>query len=83
MLRIYMYDELISYQSYALSVGSAKSHEYLDQSGVTFSWMAGDRMPFTLANLARVFVYDNPKWETYLKDEPCRLGKQSYDKSTR
>ena len=74
MLRIYMHNELIRYQSYALSVGSAKSHEYLDKSGVTFSWMSGDSMPFTLANLARVFVWDNPEWETYLMDEPCRLG---------
>lgn len=77
MLRIYRHDELIRYQSYALSVSSAKSHEYLDQSGVTFSWMSSDRLPFTLANLARVYVYDNPEWETYLIDEPYKLGKQS------
>ena len=60
-----------------LSAGSAKSHEDLDKSGATFSWMAGDRMPFTLANLARVFVCDDPKWETYLMDDPCRLGDQT------
>ena len=74
MLRIYKHNELIRYQSYALSVSSAISHEYLNHPNVTFSWASSDTMPFTLENLARVFVWDNPSWETYLTDEPYKLG---------
>ena len=75
MLRIYSHDELIRYQSYAPSVCGAKSHELLDPPDITFSWMSSDRMSFTMANLARVFVWDNQDWEAHLTDEPYRLGR--------
>ena len=57
MLRIYMHEEMISYQSYALSVKHAESHEYLDHENVTFTWMSSVRMPFTLANLASTLAH--------------------------
>ena len=63
MLRIYSRDDLIRYQSYAPSICGAKSHELLDHPDIT------------LANLARVFVWDNQDWAAYLTDEPYRLGK--------
>ena len=72
MLRIYVHEEMISYQSYALSVLHAKSHEYLDHENVTFTWMSRDRMPFTLANLASIFAGDDPRWEAYLTNVPAR-----------
>ena len=77
MLRIYRHNDLIRYQSYAPSIRDAKSHELLDHPDITFSWMSSDIMPFTLANLARVFVWDNQDWAAYLTDEPYRLGKRS------
>ena len=72
MLRIYVHEEMISYQSYALSPLNAKSHEYLDHENVTFTWMSRDRMPFTLANLASIFAGDDPRWDTYLTNAPAR-----------
>ena len=72
MLRIYMHEEMISYQSYPLSVLHAKSHEYLDHENVTFTWMSSVRMPFTLANLASVFSEYDPRWDTYLTNVPAR-----------
>ena len=77
MLRIYRHNDLIRYQSYAPSICGAKSHELLDHPDITFSWMSSDAMPFTLANLARVLVWDNQDWAAYLTDEPYILGKQS------
>ena len=72
MLRIYMHEDLMFYQSYPLSVKLAKSHEYLNQENVTFTWMSSVRMPFTLANLASIFAGDAPRWEEYLTNEPTR-----------
>ena len=72
MLRFYVHEDMISYQSFALSVKRAESHEYLARENVTFSWMSGDRMPFTLANLASVFAGDDPSWEAYLTNVPTR-----------
>ena len=72
MLRIYMHKDLMFCQSYPLSVLHAKSHEYLAQENVTFTWMSSDRMPFTLANLASVFSEDDPRWDTYLTNVPAR-----------
>ena len=66
MLRIYVREELMFYQSYALSVKLAKSHEYLDHENVTFTWMSSASLPFTLANLASIFAEDDPRWEIYL-----------------
>ena len=72
MLRIYVHEEMISYQSYPLSGLHAKSHEYLDHENVTFTWMSSVCMPFTLANLASVFSEDDPRWDTYLTNAPAR-----------
>lgn len=72
MLRIYRHKDMIRYQSYALSVELAKSHEYLDHVDITFSWMSGVCMPFTLANLASVFSVDDPRWDAYLTNVPTR-----------
>ena len=72
MLGIYVHEEMISYQSYALSVKLAKSHEYLDHETVTFTWVSSVRMPFTLANLASIFAGDDPRWDTYLTNVPAR-----------
>ena len=74
MLRIYMHEERISYQSYPLSVKHAESHEYLAQENVTFTWMSSDRMPFTLANLASVFSEDDPRWETTQDGRRLKMG---------
>ena len=68
MLRIYVREELMFYQSYPLSVNLAKSHECLDHENVTFTWMSSVRKPFTLANLASVFAEDDPRWAAYLTD---------------
>ena len=70
MLRIYVHDDLVLYQSFALSVRRAKTHEYLNMENVTFSWMSSDRMPFTMPNLAAIFAADNFAWSAYLTDSP-------------
>ena len=69
MLRIYRHEDMISYQSFPISVLRAKSHEYLNHEDVTFSWMSSARMPFTLANLASMFAGDDPRWGAYLDHE--------------
>ena len=72
MLRIYVHDDLALYQSFALSVKRAKTHEYLNQEHVTFSWMSGTRVPFTMPNLAAIFAADYSEWVAYLPDVPAR-----------
>ena len=72
MLRIYVRDDLALYQSFALSVKHAKKHEYLNQEHVTFSWMSGARVPFTMPNLATAFADVYPEWVDYLTDAPTR-----------
>ena len=72
MLRIYVRDDLALYQSFALRAKHAKKHEYLNQEHVTFSWMSGARVPFTMPNLAVTFADVYTEWVDYLTDAPTR-----------